>query len=51
MKNGDEEELAGWITMRSDEGEDFVKKVGLEQASALSESESESEEFAESIFG
>ena len=29
MKNGDEEEVAGWITMRSDEGEDFVKKVGL----------------------
>eukprot|EP01046_Picozoa_sp_COSAG06_P026851 COSAG06_NODE_2333_length_7059_cov_109.820402_7_plen_90_part_00 len=30
LKNGDEEELNGWVTMKNDQGIDFVKKVGSE---------------------
>jgi hypothetical protein len=30
LKNGDEEEVSGWITMKNDQGIDFVKQVGSE---------------------
>ena len=30
LNNGDEEEVSGWITMKNDQGIDFVKQVGSE---------------------
>eukprot|EP01047_Picozoa_sp_COSAG01_P030850 COSAG01_NODE_2164_length_8260_cov_6.427031_7_plen_441_part_00 len=47
MRNGEEEEVEGWITMKNDEGVDFVKKVGLDDDDEQEEQELDDADRAE----